>query len=179
MTGRRTDWAEGDGLDVWSVDRLLDGALSPSEVPDDYASVAALMDLVREGVTPAPSVWGEPAVPEMARIITHRRQARPPARRRRPSALRRVPQTAALAVLLGTLSAGSAAAATGPAGAGPIGRPPRGGGAGGAGAARRQGPDPGAGPSRLARAVRPPGGSRVTADTDRATLAEPKSVSPA
>lgn len=103
--------ADPDEVDVWTVDRLLDGSIEPSDAPDGYEQVAALITVIREGVGPAASGWGSPTVPAMARAITA-----PPHRRSRRSGAahaRRLSHVAAAAGMFALLGSGTAAAATG------------------------------------------------------------------
>lgn len=109
------DWSDLDDIDLWTVDRLLDGTLPAPEVPLGYGELASLLDVVRAGVAPAESGWGSSTVPAMVGILTA-----PPARKRpriRPSFVAaqagRATRAAAAVVLLATLGAGTAAAATG------------------------------------------------------------------
>ena len=105
------DWTEVDDLDAWTADRLLDGDLDVTQIPDGYERVAKLIGIVKEGVEPASSGWGSPTVPAMARIVTSPTRLAPLRSRPRARAWR-IPNAAAVVVVLGALSAGTAAAAT-------------------------------------------------------------------
>lgn len=113
MTDPPTGWTGPDDLDVWTVDRLLDGAGDAFDVPAEYQAVTDLIGVIKEGVAPAESGWGSKTVPAMSQLLTappreHRRKAS-----RSRSHLRRMPQLAAAVTVVACLGAGSAAAATG------------------------------------------------------------------
>jgi hypothetical protein len=120
MAGPRSDWSDFDDPEILVVDRLLDGTLDPAAVPADYAAVADLLKVIREGCEPAESVWGSPTIPAMSRILataprSGRSHSRRPSGPKRPASTpvrRHVLQTVGLTVV-GVLSIASGAAATG------------------------------------------------------------------
>lgn len=103
--------SEIDDIDVWTVDRLLDGSIPDLDVPAGYAEIASLIGVIHGGVSPAPSGWGSRTVPAMAQMITA-----PPRRHGRKRNLRyarRLSHAAAAVGVFAALGASGAAAATG------------------------------------------------------------------
>jgi hypothetical protein len=107
------DWHEHGPaeLDESTSDALIDGRVSPAEVPAGYEEVAQLIGVIRRDRESEESFGGFPTVGAMVEQINRRRSIvslHPPGRRRGRK------RGAAAAVVVGVLvSAGTAAAATG------------------------------------------------------------------
>lgn len=107
-----------DDVGILTVDRLLDGTVDATAVPESFAAVVSLLDVVRDGVRAQPPAWGSPTPAEMVRILAHRpgRLPRSVVGSRLPPGRRhshRLGSAAATVTIVAALGAGTAAAATG------------------------------------------------------------------
>jgi hypothetical protein len=113
MNHKLTDWDDDDPseLDHSTAERLLDGEISPADVPPGYEDAAKLIAVIRSGLEPSEPLWEPPVVIAIVDAVDRRnadasvQTGRHPGRRQRRK--RRVVAGAAAWLLL---SGGTAAA---------------------------------------------------------------------